>query len=205
MIVWRKLGILGLVIPIGLGLLLQLIFGNTPAMMHTGFLLGAVPVWRLGRKWNTQIDLQNQIEPKEERILKHSMFWIHLEYWGIIFGVFGAMELMAMYLFRFDENPTFTVLGIVLVAIAGYQIYKGRNQLGDLLNKKEVLQPQARKNTATATTTTPPKPPAPETFKPTTKNGENERDRILKEYKTEDHSKYMPKSRDDNAQSLKTV
>jgi len=201
MIVWRKLGILGLVIPIGLGLVLQLIFGNIPAMMHTGFLLGAIPVWYLGRKWNTQIDLQNKMNPHEESILKHSMFWIHLEYWGIVFAVFGAMELLASFLFHIDGDSIFSILGIVLVAIVGYQIYSGRNQFVNLLNRKEKPKPQARKKMSA----TPPKSTTPETFKPTTKNDDTERERILKDYKTEDHSKYMPKSGGDNAQSLKTV
>ena len=53
--------------------------------------------WFMGKKWNEE-EARTVIDKAtgQEIILKpnHSLFWIKLQYWGIIFGVFGLIILI---------------------------------------------------------------------------------------------------------------
>ena len=193
MIVWRKLGILGLIIPVGLAISLQLLFGDYHFLAAIGYLLGAIPVWFLGKKWNDAIDLQNQMNSDSSRIKKHSLFWIHLEYWAWIVGWVGLTLLVDTTLFQIGTDPLLIIWGIGILLTVAYQSYLGRNKMTDLLKGERRTKPATQKLTPSAT------PVPPETFKTVVKNREDERNRILQEYKTEDHRKYMPKSNEDSA------
>lgn len=192
MIIWRKLGILGLVIPVGLAVCLQLLFGSLPFLAAIGYILGAIPVWFLGKKWNDEIDQRNQINSDQGRIMKHSLFWIHLEYWAWIAGLVGFTILLDSTLLPLGTDPLLSIWGIGILLVVAYQVYQGRNRIGTVPKEVETKTKTEEKPTS-----------AMDAFKPS-KQGGNERERILKEYKTEDHSKYMPKPSDDNANLLKT-
>ncbi len=191
MIVWRKLGILGLVIPVGLAMSLQLLFGSLPLLAAIGYLIGAIPVWLLGKKWNDAIDQQNQMNLDQGRIMKHSLFWIHLEYWAWIFGLVGFTILLDSTVLPMGIDSQLSIWGIGILLVIAYQIYKGRNRIASLISKE--VEPQAEAAGKSST--------IPLTFKPSKQEG-NERERILRNYKTEDHRKYMPKPSEDNANSL---
>ncbi|MCB0638752.1 MAG: hypothetical protein KDC54_19120, partial [Lewinella sp.] len=90
MIIWKGLGFLALVIPFACALLMQVIFGDAAMYAGIGYLLGGIPVWFLGKKWNAVpgrvlVDPKTgqQVEVKPE----HSLFWVKMEYWGIVAAV----------------------------------------------------------------------------------------------------------------------
>ncbi len=57
--------------------------------------------WIMGKKWNesNQKSLVDK-ETGEEIILKpnHSLFWIKMQYWGVIFGILGIVMLVKSFL-----------------------------------------------------------------------------------------------------------
>ncbi len=81
MIVWRGFGILAILIPFGCTILIQLLLGETFTFTGLGYIIGAIPVWYLGKKWNGNLP---------EKSEKHSLFWIHMEYWAFIFVLIGS-------------------------------------------------------------------------------------------------------------------
>jgi hypothetical protein len=99
MIVWSGKGILSALV-----FIVSLIGLNSlPALQQPGFgLIGSLFVaavfsWFMGKKWNEQegqvlIDKASgrevMIEPN------HSLFWIKMQYWGIIFAVLGLLALV---------------------------------------------------------------------------------------------------------------
>ncbi|WP_394747609.1 hypothetical protein [Spongiimicrobium salis] len=66
-----------------------------------GFLVTGVCSWILGNKWNTTSG-RRVVDKRtgEEIILKgnHSLFWIKLQYWGIVFGVLTLVFLIKNFL-----------------------------------------------------------------------------------------------------------
>jgi len=98
MIVWQGFGFLAALIPLVCGMALQAIIGDSPINTGIGYILGAIPVWYLGKKWNakpgrTLTDNQSgeQIEVKN----KHSFFWIKMEYWAGVAAVIGIIMIVS--------------------------------------------------------------------------------------------------------------
>ncbi|GAA4274746.1 hypothetical protein U6A24_21705 [Aquimarina gracilis] len=57
--------------------------------------------WIMGKKWNESNQKKFiDKETGEEIILKpnHSLFWIKMQYWGIIFGVLGIVMLVRQFM-----------------------------------------------------------------------------------------------------------
>ena len=103
MIVWSGKGILSVLVLIVTLLLLIMILpreqGNLAFMI--GFFVAAAFSWFMGKKWNeeegrTVIDKATgqEIEIKPN----HSLFWIKMQYWGIIFGIFGMIILIQQFI-----------------------------------------------------------------------------------------------------------
>jgi hypothetical protein len=99
MIVWSGKGFLAvLILIISFGLFVN-VFPKEQgdyAFVLAFFIAGAFS-WFMGKKWNeesgrTVIDKVSG----QEIILKenHSLFWIKLQYWGIIFSAFGLIILI---------------------------------------------------------------------------------------------------------------
>ena len=66
--------------------------------MAVAFILAGASNWYLGKKWNNAPGRIVVDEATGERIeLKsnHTLFWIKMEYWGVIFGVIGVMQFFA--------------------------------------------------------------------------------------------------------------
>lgn len=98
MIVWKGLGFLALVIPFACGILCQVVLGDAPMYAGIGYILGGIPVWFLGKKWNdqpartfTDNATGQQVEVQEV----HSAFWIKMEYWAIIAAVVGLIVIFS--------------------------------------------------------------------------------------------------------------
>lgn len=98
MIVWRGLGFLGVLIPIILLVILDMVdkthkfqYGETVVLI-----LSAIGTWFLGKKLNgapgkVLIDPQTN----QEVVLKdkHTLFWIPLEYFAFVWAVFAIFVL----------------------------------------------------------------------------------------------------------------
>lgn len=99
MIVWSGKGLLSVIVLVASFVLLVNIFPKEQsdyAFVLAFFTAGAFS-WFMGKKWNeeggrTVIDKASG----QEILLKenHSLFWIKLQYWGIIFSAFGFIILM---------------------------------------------------------------------------------------------------------------
>lgn len=103
MIVWSGRGSLSLIILIVVYLLLTLVFPKEQSnyALIIGLFVAAGFSWFMGKKWNesnkkTVIDKASG----QEIILQpnHSLFWIKMQYWGIIFSVLGIILLIKPYL-----------------------------------------------------------------------------------------------------------
>lgn len=180
MIIWKKLGFLGFIVPIGLAMILQLLLGDHTNYAGIGYLIGGILVWQYGKKWNDAIEEKNTFDPTVKRSSKHSMFWIQLEYWGIFFGIMGLTILVSENIVDLGTDPTFIIWALSLVGIISYQVYKNRNgnqQHVDILDSPEYSMTNKHKERKEKI----------ETIKQSL-------DVVPpKKYETTDHSRYMPK------------
>jgi hypothetical protein len=99
MVVWSGKGFFSvLVLVISFILLVSIVPKEQAnyALVLSLFIAGAFS-WFMGKKWNDQ-EGRTMIDKAtgQEIMLKpnHSLFWIKLQYWGIIFGVFGLIVLI---------------------------------------------------------------------------------------------------------------
>ena len=65
--------------------------------LGSALILAGVFSWLMGRKWNSaegkvMIDKETGQEVLFKQ--KHSIFWIKMEYWGIIFGILGIVFIV---------------------------------------------------------------------------------------------------------------
>jgi hypothetical protein len=99
MIVWSGRGILAVIVLIASFVLSVLVFPTEQvdyAVVLACFITGAFS-WFMGKKWNEeggQVVIDKATG--QEILLKqnHSLFWIKLHHWGIIFSVFGFITLL---------------------------------------------------------------------------------------------------------------
>lgn len=96
MIVWSGKGFLSILVLILTVVLMAMMLpkGQSDLALGLSFLVTAVFSWFMGKKWNgaegkTMIDKASG----QEVLIKphHSLFWIKLQYWGIIFGIIGIL------------------------------------------------------------------------------------------------------------------
>ncbi len=91
-IVWKGAGILAGIIPIVTVLIFQTYIGDAPEFTGLSLLASAVPIWFLGKKWNSA-PAKEFLDPKTGNLYqmksKHSLFWISMEYWAFIVGGYG--------------------------------------------------------------------------------------------------------------------
>jgi hypothetical protein len=99
MIVWSGRGILSALV-----FILSLISFNSllPMQQSGSGLIGSLFVaaafsWFMGKKWNEQEGqvLMDKASGKEFMVKpNHSLFWIKMQYWGIIFALLGLLALI---------------------------------------------------------------------------------------------------------------
>ncbi|MCK8519974.1 hypothetical protein M0D21_00225 [Aquimarina sp. D1M17] len=102
MIVWSGRGYLTVVV------LAVILFGLTSVLPKEqtnlsyaiSLFASAIFSWFMGKKWN-ESNLKTMVDKNtgEEFILKpnHSLFWIKMQYWGIIFGILGIVMLVKQF------------------------------------------------------------------------------------------------------------
>lgn len=202
MIIWTRKGILGFVIPFGVAIICQLLFGETPLIAGIGYTVSAIPVWWLGRKWNTKVP------PKKH---KHTLFWIHLEYWGILAALLGLIIVVSETFIQLDSDIYFIIMGIALVPILILQYSKSNSSFIDILHKIapfRIVDPQELPKSLTTLKSAPtPKtvtriknnekkstvvsrPKAPSNSKSIAL--EKLKNESLKNFEPSDHSRFMP-------------
>ena len=99
MVVWSGKGILSVFVLIATFLSLAFVLPTELGdyAFVFGFFVAGAFSWFMGKKWNeeegrTVIDKATG----QEFHLKanHSLFWVKMQYWGIIFGLFGLIILI---------------------------------------------------------------------------------------------------------------
>lgn len=78
--------------PFASGVIMQIIFGDSPIYAGIGYILGGIIVWIIGKKWHAEpkrILTDNQTGEQVELKYEHSLLWIKLEYWAVIAIVVG--------------------------------------------------------------------------------------------------------------------
>lgn len=99
MIVWSGKGFLSvLILIISLFLFVKILpQAQGDYAFVLAFLIAGAFSWFMGKKWNAE-ESRTVIDKAtgQELVLKsnHSLFWIKMQYWGIIFGVFGLIILL---------------------------------------------------------------------------------------------------------------
>jgi len=96
MIIWQRAGILGFIVPFGLSILADLgfeqfyyknFYKQSQFAMPLVFVISSVIVFLLGR-WLNSSPPKLLLDLESGKIIKqhnsHRMFWIKLEYWGLI-------------------------------------------------------------------------------------------------------------------------
>lgn len=103
MIVWSGRGFLSAVVLIVSIVILAYILpkeqGNYGIIIS--LFIAGIFSWFMGKKWN-QKNTRTLVDKEsgQEVTLKpnHSLFWIKMEYWGLIFGVLGLVVLVKQFL-----------------------------------------------------------------------------------------------------------
>ncbi|WP_276372265.1 hypothetical protein [Chryseolinea sp. H1M3-3] len=99
MIVWSGKGFLAVIVLIASFAVSVNLFPKEQSdyAFILAFFATAAFSWFMGKKWNEQ-DARTFIDKStgQEIVFKanHSLFWIKLQYWGIIFSIFGFIILL---------------------------------------------------------------------------------------------------------------
>ncbi len=99
MVIWSGKGILSVLVLMACFFSLALIIPKeySDYAFAISFFVAAAFSWFMGKKWN-EVEGRIVIDKVtgEEILLKpsHSLFFIKMQYWGIIFGVFGLIILV---------------------------------------------------------------------------------------------------------------
>ena len=214
MIIWKGFGILALAIPLGLGILCMLLFGDNSVFPGIACAIGGIIVWFLGNRLNTNNE-RIVIHPKTgQQVLhkiNHSLFWIRMELWApsiVILGLFIAMSGLTN---GQSEKLAAPLALAMLVLVAAYSFYKKKDKqqpsraavTSSLKAKASSGYSGLKKTTAPAIS---PKI-ANSSISPERKMALSEEDKRKKQYYAElrsnrnkprnfepsDHSKYIPK------------
>jgi hypothetical protein len=102
MIVWSGKGILSALV---LLVTLVLLFIILPATQgNLAFILAlftaAIFSWTMGKKWNgAEGTVVIDKATGREMVIKsnHTLFWIKMEYWGVVFGLMGLVILIQQF------------------------------------------------------------------------------------------------------------
>lgn len=132
MIIWKGLGILAIVVPVGIVIIIQLILGDSTLYTSTGYIIGGVLNWILGKRLNTdneRIITDPKTGQQAIQKIEHSMFWIKVELWAPIFILLGILFGISNFTNGKSEELVFPLIGITLLLIGLYSFYQNRNSL----------------------------------------------------------------------------
>ncbi|MEP2273864.1 MAG: hypothetical protein ABJH98_00315 [Reichenbachiella sp.] len=102
MIVWSGRGILTPLILL-VALFLSISLSSDAVAVYTfpfSLIFAGVANWYLGKKWNNKEGRIMVDEATGERVefkSNHTLFWIKMEYWGVIFSAIGVIQLITIF------------------------------------------------------------------------------------------------------------
>ena len=103
MLIWSGRGILTPLI-LAAAVLLYVFLSSAEVVRFTfplAFLLAGAANWYLGKRWNGKPGRIMMDESTGERIEykpNHTLFWIKMEYWGVVFGIIGLVQLITAFI-----------------------------------------------------------------------------------------------------------
>ncbi|GEM_PF-2348727 len=141
MIIYKGLGFLGALIPIVFVVISEFFFG----LEARGWMLlaSAVPVWLLGRYFYKR-PAEMMIDPKTQHNVlvkpEHELFWVELEYWAIIFAIFGIAMVLPDSISDISIKIAWVLMGIIFFGRLGFGLYqkylkKDNTQVPNLQNQ----------------------------------------------------------------------
>ncbi len=143
----------------------------------TAFITGIFS-WYFGIKWNTKNE-RIVIDEKTGQRLRiknnHTLFWIPMQYWGIIFSVFGIVILLQNSVI-YGVITAILLLAILLISFVNKRGITANNR-EDLVEKRNETKPQVKNSTHSSAIISELK-----------KESSNK-----KSFEPSDHSKFMPK------------
>lgn len=139
-IYWRGRGILGVIIPFVLILIPTFIGKDNQLVASTMAMLAGIIVFVLGNKWNAKehnLELDQNELNENSKIAKHSLFWVAMEYWGVLFLFFGLASLINEL---FDLNFIDLIHGICFLGLLVMMFINRRRE------KKHLKKIKAKSN-----------------------------------------------------------
>ncbi|MEM9339101.1 MAG: hypothetical protein AAGA66_10260 [Bacteroidota bacterium] len=103
MIIWSGRGFLAPLVFISTGVLFTFLLpeGQSDLAVSIGFILAGVFSWVMGRKWNGEAPKTYLDQATNQQVVvkpNHTLFWIKIEYWGIVFGAIGLFRIVTSLL-----------------------------------------------------------------------------------------------------------
>lgn len=188
MIVWSGRGFLSALVLIGS--IFISIWLLPESLYDYGFVvacfISAVFSWIFGKKWNTQnerIVTDDKTGQKLRLISNHTLFWIPMQYWGIIFSILGIVIL-------FQNSVLLSIVALVIVGgLVMIEFIKNKPKSEKPKNNKpkSVLSNSGYKSAKTK------KKEQLEEEERLRKQAEEEEEKIKRRKEKEDPSRFMPK------------
>ena len=131
MILFRGLGFLAIIIPIALVIICQLLFGEEPYVAGIGYICSGLIVYMYGQKLNKAYKLRSA--DTKDLLAKvdadHSLFFVRMEYWGLIIVIFGLGNLFPSLYFIMDKVlQGFIIILVIVSAITGIKYLSQKYQ-----------------------------------------------------------------------------
>jgi len=174
MIVWSGRGILIVLVFFASMFLGNVIFPDnmTDYVFAFAVLLSAIFSWFAGTAWNKNNEKFVTDDKTGQKIVirdSHGLFWIPMQYWGIILTVLSIIIL--------SKNSIWIAAAITVIFGLTILIYRQQK------SEKTKSEPMPISQMKTST----------EQFEPKTEIAETEEERIKKRAEKEDPSRFMPK------------
>ena len=180
MIVWSGRGFLSIIVLLVTLFLSVSIFSTENAdygFITTAFVTGIFS-WYFGKKWNTKNE-RIVIDEKTGQRLKiknyHTLFWIPMQYWGIIFSSLGIIIL-------YQNSLIFGIIATVILLI--FILIPLISQKTKTFEKPETFEKKKFDSNSEIKKTNSSSEIISELKKESSNN---------KQFKSSDHSKFMPK------------
>lgn len=121
MIIWNGLGFIGALILV-IAIIATSELGDD--LDGWAFLISAVPVWLLGRYFYKR-PAEMEVDPKtQQNVLvkpEHTLFFIELDYWGIMFAIYGLALLLPET--GANEKIAMRIIAVIYFGRLGYNLY----------------------------------------------------------------------------------
>ena len=134
--------------------------------------------WFFGDQWNNEegrVATDNNTGQKLIIRRKHSLFFIKMQYWGIILSIIGIIIL-------FYTSTIAAIIALICVIGVGFLIYKNK----EIQNKTAVMNIKDKKNKITMENNS---------DRSTSKDIGEEAERLRRRQEKEDPRRFMPKSK----------